>query len=260
MVIELARHIVPRHVLLHDLRERFILRREMLEDQQKRDHPVISIKVLTKIVMPAQLTGEQPILLPHTIFHERMTTLRNDRPPAFSPHGIERGPNHARIEDDRVVAAILRQQDIGLQRRDIRARDEFTFLVEEHRAVGVSIPRDSERRLIFSHEFLSLSSIAWQHRIGWSFRERSIRLEVQRDQIQSELFCKPCSRSTHKTEVRIPHKRELLDLACIDRLQNVLYISVEYVALALSSFFVRLDLSIFAGFEHVSYLEQACIG
>src|SRR5690349_252893 len=104
-----------------------------------------------------------------------MTTLGDDRPAALSSHRIERRPDHAWIEDDRIVAAVLREQDIREQGRDVRSRNELTFFIEEHRPVSISIPRNAEGRIILSHEFFGFSPIAGQHRIGWSFWKRSIR-------------------------------------------------------------------------------------
>src|SRR6185369_9086137 len=123
---------MPGHERRNQLGERLIVRREMFEHEEEGNHTVVGIEILTKVIMPTHLTREEPVLLPHAVFHKRVS--------AVSIYRVERGPYHAWIEDDRVVTSILRQQNIGEERGDIRARDELTFLGEEHRAVGVSIP------------------------------------------------------------------------------------------------------------------------
>src|SRR5215204_6483796 len=125
---------MPSRVRRDDLGERFTLRREMFEHEQERNHPVIRIEVLAEVIVTTHLTREQTILAPHAVLHERVTTLRDDRPAALPLYGVERGPYHAWIEDDRVVTSILRQQDISQQRSDVRARDELTLFSKKHRA------------------------------------------------------------------------------------------------------------------------------
>src|SRR6185437_8368826 len=112
---------MPGHVRRDEFGERLVVQREILEHQKKRNHTVICIEILTEVIMPAQLTREESVLLAHAILHERMAPLRYDRPAALASHSVQRGPDHAWIEDDRVVAAILRQQDVGEQRNDVRA-------------------------------------------------------------------------------------------------------------------------------------------
>src|SRR5690348_8505993 len=185
-----------------------------------------------------------------------MTALRYDRPAALLPHRVERRPYHAWIEDDGVVASILRQQDVCEQRNDVCARDELTFFSEEHRAIRVRVPRDTERRALFSDQVFCFGTIAGQHRIRWSFWKRTVGFEVQRYEIQSELLREVRGRSAHVTEVRIADEREFLDHARVDRLQDVLEIVVEYVAFGAGAFLVRLNLGVFAGFEYVAYFEE----
>src|SRR5215216_6216554 len=117
----------------------------MFKHQQEGNHTVVGIKILTKVIMPAHLTCEQSVLLAHAVFHKRVPALRDDRLSALSLYRVERGPYHARIEDDRVVASILREQNVGQQRGDVCTGDELTFFGEEHRAIRISIPRHSER-------------------------------------------------------------------------------------------------------------------
>src|ERR1051325_12173960 len=116
----------------------------MLEHKQKRNHPVIRIEILTKVIMTAHLTRKEPVLLAHAILHERMTALRDDGPATLSLHRIKRGPYHTWIEDDSVVAAVLRKQDVREQGGDVGTGDELTFLGEEHRALCISVPPHSE--------------------------------------------------------------------------------------------------------------------
>ena len=58
-------------------------------------------------------------------------------------------------------------------------RDVVRAAIQENvRAVGISIPRHSEGRIILSHELFSLGAIAGQHRIGRTFWKRAVGLEV----------------------------------------------------------------------------------
>ena len=47
-------------------------------------------------------------------------------------------------------------------------------------AVGIGIPGDAKRSALFSNERFGLGAIARQHRIGRTFRKRTVRFEVQR--------------------------------------------------------------------------------
>src|ERR1051326_7951577 len=98
-----------------------------------------------------------------------MPTLRDNRPSAFSSHRVLYGPDDARVEDDRIVAAVLGQQDVSQQRGDVSAGDVVALLVEEHRAIRICVPRNAKRRAFFPDELLSLRAIAGQHRIARIF-------------------------------------------------------------------------------------------
>src|SRR5215217_5125340 len=126
--------------------------------------------------MPAQLTGEERVLASHTILHERVTTFGDDWPASFSSYCILYGPDDARVEDDRVIAAVLRQENVGKHRRYVGTGDVVSFFVEEHRSIGICIPGHAKRRAFFSDEFFSFSSIARQHRIGRAFWKSTVGL------------------------------------------------------------------------------------
>src|SRR4051794_14219101 len=74
LIIQFTRHVMPGHVRRDDLGEGLVVRRQMLKYQQKRNHAVVRVKVLTKVIMPAQLTSKESVFLAHTILHERVTS------------------------------------------------------------------------------------------------------------------------------------------------------------------------------------------
>src|SRR5829696_212290 len=188
--------------------------------------------------MPAQLTGKQSVLTPHPVFDERVAAFRDNGRSAFSFYYVGRGPDHSWVEDDLVVAAVLCQQDVGEQRRDVGARNELPFLVNKHCPIRVCIPDHSKRGAAFLYQGFGFSPVARQHRIGRTFGKGAVRLKVQRYKIQSQVLGEPVCGSAYKTEVGVCDKRELLDGILIYRLQYVGEIFVQYVAVGARAFLV----------------------
>ena len=121
--------------------------------------------------MRAHLAGKDRIFFSHAILDESVATLCDDGLRTMLLADFHRRPDHAWIKNDLVPAAVLGQQNVREHRRYVRARDELTFLIEEHAAVGVSVPDSGEIKFRFAHQLFRLGTICRLHRIGRSLRE-----------------------------------------------------------------------------------------
>src|ERR1044071_2067342 len=108
----------------------------MFQHEQEGNDAVIGVKIFPKVIMRAHLARKESVLTSHPVFHERVTTLRDDWCGAFSFAYRESGPDDSRIENDPVITAVLCQKDVCEQRGDVRAGNEFAFFGKKHAAVG----------------------------------------------------------------------------------------------------------------------------
>src|SRR5437763_14652071 len=128
--------------------------------------------------MRAHLAGEYRVLVTHAILDEGGAALRNDRFGAVPLADFRRRPNYAWIENDFVVTAVLRQQNVREHCSHVSARNKFTLLIEEHATIGIGIPDRREVEITFAHRLFTLSAISGLHWIGSSFGKSSIRFPI----------------------------------------------------------------------------------
>src|SRR6266850_3917982 len=112
----------------------------MFQDQQEGNHSVVGIKVFAKVVVRAHLAGEDGVFLSHPILNKGVPALGDDRFGAVLFANLHGGPNHARIEDDLVVSAVLGQQHVGQQSSNVSPGNELALFIEKRAAVGIGVP------------------------------------------------------------------------------------------------------------------------
>src|SRR6266705_7074549 len=100
----------------------------MLKDQQEWNDSVVGIVVIPEVVVRAHLAGEDRVFLSHAILDERVSTLRNNRLCPVLRTDFDCRPNHARIENDFVVVAVLAEENVSQQGCNVSTRYEFAVL------------------------------------------------------------------------------------------------------------------------------------
>src|SRR5882672_1041398 len=102
----------------------------MFEHEEEGNQTVVRVEVFAEVVMTAHLAGKERVLLAHSVLHECMSALRNDRRSTGSAGHLQRRPDYARVKDDLVIVAVFLNQDISEQRREIGPRDEAAVFVK----------------------------------------------------------------------------------------------------------------------------------
>src|SRR3989441_6833645 len=128
---ELARHVVhigqlgvdftgdevALAVRLKQLAERLVLLRHELQDEERRNEPVVRVGEVAEIVVSGHLAAEDRVLLAHPALDERVTDAVHQRAASEALDRVLDRAAGAEVVDDG-CSRVLQQEGLGQQRRD----------------------------------------------------------------------------------------------------------------------------------------------
>src|SRR4051812_45258419 len=90
--------------------------------------------------------------------------------------------------------------------------DERTSLIEQKAAIVIAVPCNAEISLVFLDGIYSRCTIFFQHRVRYAVRESAIRIVIDLDEFERQVFFKAINHRTRTTITSVHHHLEFLQL------------------------------------------------
>ena len=158
----------------------------------------------------AHLAAVEGVFGAHALLDEGVSGLGLHGAPAGGGDFVDGVPGQARVVNDGGAGDFL-QQRLGEQADDVVALDEAAVFVKKKAAVEIAVPRHAEvRAVLLDGVDGSLAVIGFQ-RIGDAVGEVGVRIAVDADELQRQMWLQGVDNEARSTVARIYHHAEWLD-------------------------------------------------
>ena len=115
------------------------LLRHQLENEQRRNEPVVGVEVVAEVIMARHLAAEDRVGLAHAALEKCVADAVHQRRAAVLGDRVLHRVARAQVVDDR-RSGMLHEERFGQECGDEIAWNELARAVDEEAAVGVAVP------------------------------------------------------------------------------------------------------------------------